>query len=570
MPAHDREAYILSAKLVISHPTMSQPLPLRLLRRRPPPDPNRIVRRIPYRSARFYTSSQSTSSVEVPPPLTQRPPTHPFSRLQRTLQTLQTTGHGPPSRIELALRGLEQRDAPIRIAVMGAVVSIVPPLLGASFSTEELLAWVASHDKPGRGLLIRHGTSLKLTTPTGSPLSILTAPTAFLKDVELVVSSHCGKDPLVPVFQATDIPGARVIKYPVHKTVLCAGEGAEGVRRLVEFPMERGQWEGVLRVLAMPGAGKAAEGGKVMVVDSMSGQVMERVTEWLLEGAASPDGDGVKPAVNALLHDILLHARLSLTSKPIESPPPPSAQAATEGDTAESLATAISTWSHSAHLELKSAAEAAYRSKEWRKLDWYKLPYRIDDVPNISRHILTIGFLPESEGAATFLAGRMHGAGYNKVSQSRTITGEVVESVENLAPTHISLQREAAMAELVPALHIAGQKFLVSSLSTMVLSGAFSALLVASDVSLYTALSAAALGTVASARWLQKRWQRERGGFQEAVREKARMAVVESERWAWSRLKEGSVEVDEEVERDMRMRRVLEEEVNEGLELCKK
>ncbi|KAI5844188.1 hypothetical protein BZA05DRAFT_410176 [Tricharina praecox] len=547
---------------------MPQPQPLRLLLRRRPPGPYRLFR--PFTSRR-YTSSQSTSSIETPPPPTQLPPTHPSTRLQRTLQTLQTTGHGPSSRIELALRGLEQRDAPTRIAVIGAIATIVPSLLSlaSSAAEDDLHAWIAAHDKPGRGLLIRHGAAPKLTTPTGSPLSILTVPVPFLKDVELVATAHCGSDPLVPVFQAADVPGSRVFEYPVHKAVLYAGEGADGVRRLVEFPVQRGEGEGVLRVLALPGAAKAVEEGKVMVVDPTSGQAVERVKEWLLEGTASPADGGVKPVVNALLRDILSHARLSLASELVE--PPPSAQPAAESDTAETLAAAIGIWSHSAHLELKSSIETAFASKEWNKLHWYKLPYRIDDVPTIARYILKTGFLPEAEGAATFLAGRMLGAGYNKGAQIRTTTGDVVQSDGNIAPTHIPLQREAAVNELVPVLHAAGQRFLFKSLGTTAQLGALSALLVAEDVSLYSALSVAALGTVGSAMWLQKRWGSEKVKFQEAVREKARVAVVESERWAWGRLKEGLVKVvDDEVERESRRRRmVLEEEIKEGLEICK-
>jgi len=390
-----------------------------------------------------------------------------------------------------------------------------------------------------------------------------------LKDVELVAASHCGRDPLVPVFQATDIPGARVIEYPVHKAVLYAGEGVEGVMRLVGFPVERVAGESVLRVLAIPGT-KAKWDGKVMIVDSTSGQAVEGVKEWLLAGTALPaEVDGVKPVVNALLRDILFRAYISLASEPAEAPssvqPPP------EGDNAETIATAISTWSNSAHLELKSSTETAFTSKEWNKLEWYKLPYRIDDVATISRDILTTGFLPEAEGAVTFLAGRMYGAGYNKSSQVRTTTGDVAELDETAAPTHIPLQREAAMLELVPALQAGGQKFLISSLSTTALSGALSALLVVSDVSMYSALSVAALGTVGSSRWLQKRWERERVRFQEAVRERARTAIVESERWAWGRLNEGLVmKVDEEVVKVRSKRRAMEEMIKEGLEMCKK
>jgi hypothetical protein len=421
----------------------------------------------------------------------------------------------------------------------------------------------------------RFGTVLKITTPVGSPLSIVTAPIEILKthNIELVVTSYLtGADPLVPLFQSTDIPGARVIEYPVHKTLFYAGSGTLGVGKLLESArFTRDKPEQVRRVIALAGGDAAGGVGNVQVISpTREGDAVKSVKEWLLEGTTAPTETAVKPTVKALLRDIFATAEGELEAA-AKTPPAPIAVAAVEGgDTTESLAQAIAAWSKGAHIELRDSTVAAFAGKEWRKIEWWKLLWRIDDVGTISRSVVSTGFLLESEERATFLAGRIYGAGYSKHETVRTDTGDVIELAENPRPLAISRQRTDIIQGLVPSLQAAAQRYLLSFLSTSGISGAFSALLFLSDMSLYSALTVAAVGTVGSARWLQGQWAKEREAFQDAVREKGREAIVESERWAWDRLKAGlKAEVDAEMEREKAKREVLRRAVREGVEVCK-
>jgi hypothetical protein len=470
------------------------------------------------------------------------------------------------------MRALEQDGAPVRIAIVGGG-DILRLLLGEG-ATGQLQEWIAEHDKPGRGILLRFGTVLKITTPVGSPLSIVTAPFEVLKtnNIELVVTSNLiGSDPLVPLFQSTDIPGARVIEYPVHKTLFYAGSGAAAVGRLLESArFVRDSPEQIRRVVALPG--EQAEEGKVQVIDPARGEESVRgIKEWLLEGTTSPAETDVKPTVKALLRDIFARAERELEEEAKTSPPSTPVPVAQEGgDTAESLAHAIGDWSKGAHIELRDSTVAAFKGKEWAKIEWWKLFWRIDDVDAVSRNVVSAGFLPESEEKATFLAGRLYGAGYSKREMVRTDTGDVVELEDNPRPLSITQRRTEVLQNMVPALQAAAQRYLLAFLSTTGISGAFSALLWLSDVPLYSALTVVAVGTIGAARRLQSQWMKERKAFQGEVREKGREAIVESERWAWERLKAGlKTEVDASVQREREKQEMLRRALKEGVEACK-
>ncbi|CCX05313.1 Similar to hypothetical protein [Tuber melanosporum Mel28]; acc. no. XP_002842096 [Pyronema omphalodes CBS 100304] len=473
--------------------------------------------------------------------------------LRRTLAALSAVEHGiPESRIELALRGIEQKDAPVRIAVVGE--EILPVLLGGDEGwTAEIKDWVHQYSKPGRGVLLRWGATHKATTPTGSPLTILIAPIELLKtnNMELVVMSRISRDPLVPVFNASEIKGARVIEYPVHKTLVYGGSGAEGVARVMETvtPTED-KPEQILRLVSLPGEPVKKE--CFHIIDVEAGKGIEAVKSWLVAGTTTEGS--IKPVVKTLLHDILSAANKEISV----STPAAGNTGATRiegGDSPDSLAAAISTWSHTAHLELKSSVA---ESQEWRKLDWWKLLWRVDDVGHISRHAVTTSFLRHSEADSTFLAGRLYGAGYRDRSS-------LEPELELERPYYIAEQRNHIVTALIPGLQAAAQKYLLSSLSTSGLSAVFSTLLYLSDIPLYSAMTVAAVGTVGSARWLQSRWMKERRGFQENMREKGREAIVESERWAWNRLKEGIATETEEVDAEREKRLRLREELEEGI-----
>lgn len=361
-----------------------------------------------------------------------------------------------------------------------------------------------------------------------------------MNNIEIVVvASKIPADPLVPLVQTSGVSGARVVEYPVHKALFYAGSGTNAVLALLDTVTPiMCKSDRVLRLVSLPG--HVEERNSIKVIDLDGGRGVEDVKEWLLAGTTA--SGTLRPATKSLLLDVVASASEELSAAALN---PKSIEA---GDTPETLARAISAWSRAAHTELNAVAE----SHEWHKLDWWKLPWRVDDVGHISRHVMATSFLTHSEKEAAFLAGRLLGAGYNNP------TSELGLELER--PAWIPEQRNQIITTLIPSLQSEAQKCFFSSFSTSGLSAAFSALLYLSDVPLYSALTVAVAGTVGSIRWLQSRWMREGRAFQDAVKEKGRIAIVESERWAWERLKQGrKIKVSEEAKKREQLRYALEE-----------
>ncbi|KAL7267571.1 hypothetical protein RUND412_009837 [Rhizina undulata] len=95
-------------------------------------------------------------------------------------------------------------------------------------------------------------------------------------------------------------------------------------------------------------------------------------------------------------------------------------------------------------------------------------------------------------------------------------------------PTDLIKSQALTFESIIPELQSAANKLLFKVGSTSGLSFALTGLLYASDIELYSAV--AALGTVRSLRWLQKRWEKEERRFREGVGELGRREIVGSER----------------------------------------
>ncbi|KAL7265979.1 hypothetical protein RUND412_011491 [Rhizina undulata] len=106
-------------------------------------------------------------------------------------------------------------------------------------------------------------------------------------------------------------------------------------------------------------------------------------------------------------------------------------------------------------------------------------------------------------------------------------------------PADLIKSRALIFKFLFSGLQSAANKLLFKAGSTAGLSFELTGLLYASDIELFSALSVAALGTIGSLRWLQKKWEKEERRFREGVEELGRREIVGSERWLWGRLRAG-------------------------------
>lgn len=448
-----------------------------------------------------------------------------------------------------------------------------------------------------------YGPPSEIIVPPGSPISLLSVPSPLLRSTALEILlaplPSSLEDLAVVTLQAAETPGARVIEYPVHKTLFWAGEGPDGLATLLgQKCTSTGP---VLKVLSIPGLRIAAatERSDVKIIDlaiaehaitqlrkSMANATtferewiqsgLETIRGWIISGSSVAATSGVKPAVKGLISSIIFEAQsliqkeeesILATPKAFENRSTTSPVAA---DDIETLSWALKDWSYAAHSELKEGLDAAFTSELWKGLAWWKLTWAADDVTTNSRDVLAVGFLPESKKKLLFLAGRFSGAGYRgggAPTSTPTSAEEELVEIRGLDkanellklqlprnryfggldyPPHIFRAANEIVNDVIPRLQASAARLLMQSFSVSATSILISIMLYLSEISVYSSSSVAALGIVYSARSLQNKWGKRKRWFKDVVTESGRIAIAETERWGWERLRE-SVKVGEHV-----------------------
>lgn len=449
-----------------------------------------------------------------------------------------------------------------------------------------------------------HGPAVPITTPPGSPISLLSVPSPLLQRfaLEILLASlpSSPNDLAVIALQATEIPGARIIEFPVHKTLLWAGEGPAGLSILLGQPCHGTGL--VLKAISLPGLNTSTpKTTDVKIIDLpiaeaavtqlqspaenapsfQSGWLQSRldgIRDWLVTGSSNIATSGVKPAVKDLVSSILAEAESLLRSEEANvmaaknvRPIPTSSLSP---DDSESLSRALKEWSQAAHSELQNGLAIAFTSKPWSDLAWWKLIWAADDVTQYSREVVAGGLLSVSKPNFLFLAGRFSGAGFRgtviatttsaeaelaEICQGQPVSGDRHLGSADYCPLQIAHATEYILAYAVPQIQAAANRLLMNAFSVSASGAIVSGLLYASEVSVYSSASVTAFALMYSARKLQMGWDKQKSWFQGVVAERGRVAVVETERWAWERLQMGrrAAAVGEGLERVQEGRRVL-------------
>lgn len=343
------------------------------------------------------------------------------------------------------------------------------------------------------------------------------------------------------------------------------------------------------------------------------------LAEWIGDGTELAESGGeLKPVVRRLVSSVLDAAERKIAVA--------EAQSVMEGDLAGKLGSgerralllAMEGWAESAHGELQGALEEAWESKGWKRLAWWKLFWRVDDVAVGANEVLERGFLVDAEKGLIFLAGRCEQAGleiadaalktrptmeskpkeeeeeqdgkaiwdttlptqvvgdlYTEKEKRRLLRNGKAEDEEAIPapkaqawPTTIAGTRARLSRETVPPLQALAQTLVLQAYSTTFLTSAISALAYVgvSTISLYEASVVAAFGLVWAAGNVQRRWERARGFWKGEVREEGRLALGEVE----GRLREviesgGKVKEDGEGKKEREKARVAVRRVREAL-----
>ncbi|KAF4930133.1 hypothetical protein CGCVW01_v001108 [Colletotrichum viniferum] len=403
-----------------------------------------------------------------------------------------------------------------------------------------------------------NGCGVELLLMEVNPLSASAAAAgqaAAVMDVEQAV--------LVPTVDIQSSSGRYTpVTTPVHKAIVVS-EGIMGAAAVAALPLAEYR-DSVLAAVNLPkypvekGEQLAFQPIDVSVgskgldrIRENIGNAMEyerawyksnvpAIVEWLKAGVENNPAGATKPVVKTHIASLLRNALAEieaeqgrLTSGRL------SAEVASPKLTV--MNERLAEWSQFAHEELQQQLDLAFAGTRWRKLGWWKLFWRVDDVGVLTSDMLNQRFLPGAERELVFLAGRIAESGVVPALEAPTYTQPTSElqpqpetkTITKITsrtpkwPTHISFTRRYLHEETVPALQALAQKLVLQASSTSALTGALAGLLYVSQYagSIYEAGAVAALGIMWSLRNLQKKWETARTYWEGEVREEGRKAV---------------------------------------------
>ncbi|KAI0805810.1 hypothetical protein GGR55DRAFT_256970 [Xylaria sp. FL0064] len=524
--------------------------------------------------------------------------TDPRRELESILLDLQkhAANHVNLSRLQLALSGLRQKpgDESIRIAILGLATGSTPTstardvlklLLADPLKDTE--AWEHEIERYGLAepMIIRIGTENRTTQPgisltqgnllteiyvssatlDGHNLEILLAPASPPPPV-LEGGAQQGFEDMVLV-PAVDIPTSSTgrhtpITTPVHKALVVA-DGIHGAASVLAMPDS--ETSGVLKYAVNMPEYKPAEASRLpftlidtniasiglgLVRKNISNAIeyehlwfqsnIPRLVEWLKADILTTPDNITKPPIRELITSILRNTAASIQAE--ESKLLRHSTSSTSTHTSLiTIEKALSEWAESAHSELQEQLDIAFSSRRWRKLGWWKLFWRVDDVGMLTSDILAQKFLPQAERSSIFLAGRMREANVSLLPYSNPTlptdnlpNNTLLESdlakpskQEASWPMNIPNTRTYLQIETVPALQALAQKLVLQTLTTSGLTTVLGALVYIGTLSttLYEAGAVTALGIVWSMRRMQKQWETARAFWEGEVREEGRKAV---------------------------------------------
>lgn len=545
-------------------------------------------------------------------------PSNPRDELRTALSHLQkvAANHVNISRLQLALRGLDQPPGQetIRIAIHGLgtqhdsrhqTKELIRLLIADPLVEEE--EWERSlleQDMDDRPILLKIGPNeddLRVSSNRLVREIYISSPVLNPYNLEILVHQSeetslgsNGQDIVDSVLIPTvDIPTSNTGRYtpvttPVHRAAVLAN-GIQGAASLTIVSDLAGQQHDIATFLNLPAYLQARkESLPFSLVDIPQAKsalasfrksvdnAMEYEREWFdsglpllsdfVKGVPSPTTTPamLKPPVISLISTIIseAHAKLELANTQYQLTNTPSKVPL---NTLDALRRNLQEWSRRSHTELRDTLETAFHGRRWRKLNWWKLFWHVDDVSMIATDILAQRFLPEAEKEMVFLAGKIDQAGVSQnlatpfqvanwaykepevkapVIALGTVApdaqySDLLPKADSDSPTlkiqpwplDVPITRGFLAQTSVPALQALAQKLLFQTLGTSGFATAFAALIYVSDstTSIYEVGAVAALGIVWSMRRLQTRWERARAFWEDEVREEGRRAIRAAE-----------------------------------------
>lgn len=525
--------------------------------------------------------------------------TNPRIELENTLLELQKQSPNliNISRLQLALQGLRQATGTeiIRVAILGLANGaaagptarrVLRALLADPLQEEQPWERQLEHRDEAKPLIVRvgppqkHDVSLEIEKDTCLDEMHISSPELDGYNLEFLLmevnvpygapgetSIQSLEDAvLVPT---VDIPSAKdrvsPISTPVHQALLVAdglmgavnvsalpvSETDESITAAVQFDgVSKDQLQATFDVvdvsLAERGIGLFRQGPQnAMDYEHLwFSSNVPTLLKWLKNGA-KPVADETKPAVRKLIASLLQNTtseiQLAETRKLSKA-----LTLKSDDPAVAALNQCLAEWAKNAHSELQDELDMAFNGRRWRKLGWWKLFWRVDDVAMLTNEMLSQRFMPTAEQELVYLTGRIEQLGGShqeypqplssvNTAESRKLgSGEHAPALAATSssslpkwPGHIAFTRRYLQNETVPALQSLAQRLVVQSLGTSGVTTSLATLLYVSSFAstIYEAGAVAALGIVYSLGRMQKKWDAARTFWEGEVREEGRKAV---------------------------------------------
>ncbi|KAL5313523.1 hypothetical protein ACEPPN_017943 [Leptodophora sp. 'Broadleaf-Isolate-01'] len=504
------------------------------------------------------------------------------------------------SRLQLALRGLEQGtgDETIRIAILGIAdggaslkkaKELIRLLVADPLKTEEEWERILLGDEEGgRPIFLKVGQIRAEETLQGNRLVQeihVSSPTLNGHKLEILVlemdppttGSGQGGFAEAVLVPTMEIPTSNSGRYtpvttPVHRSLIVS-EGILGAASVLNYPIDIDR---EIIGTAVDLKTDNAESLPFQVVDvSLATEAirlfresvdnallyeknwfasgMPEILEWIRSGTASTTGQ-MKDPLRKLVESLLKNVSLAIETEQSRQLGLALSKSVPSSDLL-ALREGLAVWAETAHTELRDELDIAFNGQRWRKLGWWKLFWRVDDVSMISSDILGQRFLTNAEKEVIYLAGCIAQAGVlkdmevsykpvdEKIVEAKLGSGpqppkirDLVDTPKDLInakikprpwPLHIPVTRAYLSQETIPALQALAQKLVFQTLTTSSLASAFAGLMYFSSITttLYEAGGVAAFGIVWSLRRMQGKWETARKFWEGEVREEGRKAV---------------------------------------------
>ena len=478
----------------------------------------------------------------------------------------------------------------------------------------------------------RHPLIQTLSIPSpillANKLEILvqSVPSSSLKNIR---NPH---DLLVPTLRRTDTMAHSnlSLSYPVHKTIVI-GNGLQDLASLSSLIPSKdtkhadnqclkavvdGSWDNVpggsssaqlpslIDLQAFEDALQSFRMSLDMAVEfehTRSESGIADTAAWFFYGTTAGDS-AIKPCLSHLIETIIGDAELAIKDEE-QRQKQQFASSAVPSSVRKVLLADIAVWAESAHSELRYQLDYAFNTRDWRRLKWWNLIWRVDDVSYIAANILQQMWLVESEKDMIWLSGKIEQAGLDNGEKfvmraspnpGSKLSGHRIGSLPTVrlsdAAAQVAGEREFESApfqymhrpwsqtisharlsqsrQSIPKLQTLAQRILLQSISTTLLTSSLSILLYVSSVSrsFYEAGAIAAVGLVVSLRMLQRRWGSALVHWEADVREEGRSVLRRAEERLTKQVNDGGMgSVDERAVEDGRVAKEAVKKAKESL-----